>query len=108
LVFDAVTVNVYDVEPLKPETVIGLDEAEPVIPPGLEVAVNVVAVAPKVAGVNATVAVEEPVAVAVPIVGALGIAAEGLPLSKVKEALSKLVSVFNLFTDIKKSRFQRH
>jgi hypothetical protein len=47
LAFVAVTVNVYEVDPLKPETVIG-EEPVPVIPPGLEVAVNEVAVAPKV------------------------------------------------------------
>jgi hypothetical protein len=106
--FDAVTVNVYEVEPVKPETVIGLDDPVPVIPPGLDVAVYVVATAPKVAGVNATVAVLEPVAVAVPIVGVCGIAAEVLPLPNLKELLVRLVSVLSLFTDTMKSRFQKH
>jgi hypothetical protein len=49
-------------------------ESVPVIPPGLDVAVyEVIAVPPLLAGaVNATVAVVDPVAVAVPIVGAPG------------------------------------
>ena len=35
----AVIVNVYEVPPVRPETVIGLDEPVPVILPGLEVTV---------------------------------------------------------------------
>ena len=35
----AVTVNVYAVPFVKPDTVIGEDAADPVIPPGLDVAV---------------------------------------------------------------------
>ena len=101
----AVTVKVYEVEPLKPETVIGLDEAEPVIPLGLDVAVYVVAAAPKVAAVNATVAVVAPVAVAVPIVGVLGIAAEALPRLNLNELLLRLESVFILLIDTMQSRF---
>jgi hypothetical protein len=37
----ALTVNVYAVPLVKPETVIGLDVADPVNPPGLDVAVYV-------------------------------------------------------------------
>ena len=60
--------------PDKPLTVIGEDAPVPVIPPGLEVAVYVTAPAPKSVGaVNATVAVLDPVAVAVPIVGTPGL-----------------------------------
>jgi hypothetical protein len=56
----------------RPETVIGDDAPVPVMPPGLEVAVKDVATGPVAEGVKATVAVEEPVVVAVPIVGASG------------------------------------
>lgn len=42
--FVAVTVNVYAVPAVRPVTVIGEDEAVPVIPPGLDVAVYVVVV----------------------------------------------------------------
>jgi hypothetical protein len=64
---------VYVVPAVRPDTVIGLEALVPVIPPGLEVAVNVETAAPPVAlAVNATVAVEVPVFVAVPIVGACG------------------------------------
>jgi hypothetical protein len=42
------TVNVYAVPPVSPDTVIGLDVPEPVIEPGLESAVNVVAGPPLV------------------------------------------------------------
>jgi hypothetical protein len=45
LEFVAVTVNVYAVPLVKPETVIG-DEPVPVRPPGLDVAVNVAAAPP--------------------------------------------------------------
>jgi hypothetical protein len=48
--FVAVTVNVYDVPFVKPETVIG-DDPVPVRPPGLDVAVNVVIADPPVAPV---------------------------------------------------------
>jgi hypothetical protein len=62
---------------LKPDTVIVPEPAwlsVPVIPPGEDVAVYDVIVAPPLlaGAVNATVAVVEPVAVAVPIVGAPG------------------------------------
>jgi hypothetical protein len=76
--FVAVTVNVYKVDDCKPVTVTGEEEPVPVNPPGLEVAVNEVAVAPA-AGVNVTVAApllnERPVPtfVAVPIVGIPGL-----------------------------------
>jgi hypothetical protein len=67
------TVNVYAVFTVKPLTVIG-DVPVAVIPPGDEVAVYVIAPVPaSVGAVNATVAVVEPVAVAVPIVGAAGL-----------------------------------
>jgi hypothetical protein len=65
------TVKVYAVPAVRPETVIGLDEPVPVIEPGLETAVNVVAGPPLVATVYATVAKAAP-PVAVPSVGALG------------------------------------
>jgi hypothetical protein len=68
---DALTVKVYDVADVNPETVMG-DEPVPVTDPGVEVAVNVVPVPPVVAAVYATVAVLDPVAVALPIVGASG------------------------------------
>jgi hypothetical protein len=64
-------VNVYAVPAVSPDTVIGLDEPEPVIEPGLESAVNVVAGPPLVAAVYSTVADSAP-AVAVPTVGAEG------------------------------------
>jgi hypothetical protein len=63
---------------LKPVTVIG-EEPVPVTDPGFEVAVNDVAVAPKVAAVYVTVA-PKPDKVAVPIVGAFGIAADEKPV----------------------------
>ena len=63
---------------------------EPEPPAGLEVAVKELAVAPKVAAVYVTVAVVEPVDVAVPIVGAFGIAAEAAPIPILK-LLTKLV-----------------
>ena len=94
--FVAVTVNVYAVPPASPETVTGLDEPVPVIPLGLDVAVNEVAAPPKIAGVKATVAVVVPVAVAVPIVGASGRAAEVLPRLALNSVLLKLASVFIL------------
>jgi hypothetical protein len=75
--FVALTVNVYDVAAVKPDTVIVPEPAVasvPVILPGVDVAVyNVIVAPPLLAGaVYATVAVVEPVAVAVPIVGAPG------------------------------------
>jgi hypothetical protein len=65
----------------------------PVIELGLDVAVKVVAVAPKVAAVYVTVAVVAPVVVAVPIVGELGIAALALPTAKDKPVLKLLVVI---------------
>lgn len=106
--FPAVTLNVYAVEEDNPVIDIGEDEPLPVIEPGVDVAVNVVAVAPKVAGVKATVAVLDPVAVAVPIVGVLGIATEVFPLLNLNELLSKLESVLILLTDIRRFHFQMH
>ena len=64
------TVNVYAVPAVKPETVTGEDAPVPVIPPGLDVAVYPVMPDPVYVGaVNATDADKAP-AVAVPIVGA--------------------------------------
>ena len=70
----ALTLKVYVVFAVKPETVTGEDAPEPVLHPGLEVAVYEVMLALPVSegAVNATVAVVAPVAVAVPIVGAPG------------------------------------
>ena len=65
------------VDPVNPVTVMG-EIPVAVIEPGVEVAVNVVAVPPVVEAVYATVAVVEPVAVAVPIVGASGTSAIGV------------------------------
>jgi hypothetical protein len=72
LAFVAVTVKVYEVPADNPDTEMGLDALVPVIPPGDEVAVNVVTVEPPVApAVKGTDAVD-PLSVAVPIVGAWG------------------------------------
>ena len=69
-----VTENVYAVLPANPVTVKGDVVPAPVSPPGEEVAVYEIEPAPKSVGaVNATVAVLDPVAVAVPIVGAPGL-----------------------------------
>jgi hypothetical protein len=77
--FVANTTNVYDVLAVNPLTVIVPDPAwfnVPVIPPGDETAVyDVIGAPPSLAGaVNDTVAVDVPVAVAVPMVGAPGLA----------------------------------
>ena len=65
---------------VNPVTVMGEVALEPEPPTGLEVTVKVVALAPNVAAVKATVAVVAPVSVAVPIVGAVGTATEATPL----------------------------
>jgi hypothetical protein len=69
----------------------------PVIPPGEDVAVyNVIVAPPLLAGaVNATVAVVEPVAVAVPIVGAPGTVAatEAVEFEFADTAATELVAV---------------
>jgi hypothetical protein len=75
---DALTVKVYPVDAVNPATVMG-DEPVPVNDPGVEVAVNVVAVPPVVAAVYVTVALEESTAVAVPIVGISGTSAIATP-----------------------------
>jgi hypothetical protein len=69
----AVTVNVYAVPIVNPDTVIGEPDPVPIIPPGDDVAVyTVIALPPSFAGgVKVTVTVPMP-AVAVPIVGAPG------------------------------------
>ena len=71
----AVTVKVYEVFAVSPDTDIGEEALLPVIPPGFDVAVyEVIAASPKSAGpVNGTDAVS-PLTVAVPIVGANGTA----------------------------------
>jgi hypothetical protein len=71
----AVTVKVYEVEAVKPVTDIGDVALEPLPPEGVEVIKKLVAAGPLPAAVKVTVAVVDPVAVAVPIVGALGTAA---------------------------------
>ena len=70
-VFDAVTVNVYAVPFVRPETVIG-DAPVPVRLPGVDVAVYVTPPEPTEPAVYVTVANALP-AVAVPMVGALGL-----------------------------------
>jgi hypothetical protein len=73
---EAVTVNVYAVFDVSPVTVIG-DAPEPVPPEGLDVTVNVTTPEPRFVGaVYVTVAVVEVTAVAVPIVGAPGVAGQ--------------------------------
>lgn len=69
-----VTVKVYEVPAVSPETVIGDEDDEPVIDPGLDVAtyVTVPPLPVKEGGVNATVAVVALVAVAIPTVGTPG------------------------------------
>jgi hypothetical protein len=81
IAFVAVTVNVYAVPLLKPETVIGDEAPVPVIPLGLDVTVKpVIAEPPLLAGaVKVTDAVAFP-AVAVPIVGASGGLAPAPPI----------------------------
>jgi hypothetical protein len=75
----AVTVNVYEVTGESPVTVIGDEAPLPVTPPGDEVAVYVTVPAPKSVGaVKATVAVDDPVAVAVPMVGVPGLLGQTL------------------------------
>jgi hypothetical protein len=81
--FVAVTVKVYAVEGDRPVTEIVPEPAcviDVVIPPGEDVAVYEVIVAPplEVGAVNETVAVVDPVAVAVPIVGAPGAVVGGV------------------------------
>jgi hypothetical protein len=76
--FVAVTVNVYAVPPVSPETVMVPADAPdrvPVFPPGLDVAVYfVIGVPPLDAGaVNATVAVVFPVTVTAPMPGFPGV-----------------------------------
>jgi hypothetical protein len=72
------TVNVYEVASESPVTVIGLLLDVPVIEPGVEVAVNVVAVPPVVAAVKGTEAVV-PEALTVPIAGLSGTSAIATP-----------------------------
>jgi hypothetical protein len=74
IAFVAVTVNVYEVPVVNPETVMGEDAPVPVMLPGLDVAVYPVIVEPPLSdgAVNVTVASLLVPAVAVPIVGAPG------------------------------------
>ena len=72
------TVKVYAVPAVKPLTVIGEVDDVPVIDPGVDVAVYVIAPTPRSAGaVKATVADSAP-AVAVPMVGAPGLRGHAL------------------------------
>jgi hypothetical protein len=106
LAFAAVTVKVYEVDELRPEIVIG-DEPVPVAPPGLAVAVKVVAVAPITDAVYATVAVEALVAVATPIVGGIGLATDVLPRLALNSVLLRLASVFILLIGTMQSPLPR-
>jgi len=68
----AVTLKVYEVPFVRPDTTIGLEVPVPVIPPGVEVTVYPVMTAPPLPfGVNVTLALALPL-VAVPMVGACG------------------------------------
>jgi len=104
LALAAVTVNVYATLPVSPETVIGLDALLPVKPPGDDVAVYDVAVAPKILAVKGTVAVK-PLTVTVPVVGTLGIAADAAPLLILKLFFILLPSD-SLFDAITKFHFR--
>ena len=69
----AFTVNVYAVPFVSPDTVTGLDAAEPVNPPGLDVAVyEVIALPPFDAGAEKLTVAEALPAVAITPVGAPG------------------------------------
>ena len=92
---DALTVNVYEVIGVNPATVMG-DEPVPVSDPGVEVAVNVVPVPPVFAAVYATVALLDPVAVALPIVGASGTSAIATPDLVTPDVFALLI-LANLF-----------
>lgn len=83
----AVIVNVYDVLGSRPVTEMGDVVPVAVIPPGLDVTVYPVIAEPplEVGAVNSTVAVVDPVFVAVPIVGASG-ATEGVTSTEVDAA----------------------
>jgi hypothetical protein len=87
--FVAVTVNVYAVDAVNPETVIGDELPDTVIPPGDEVTVYVViALLPLLDGaVKLTVAVVCPVEVAVTDVGAPGAVAAVTEIDAVPEPL---------------------
>jgi hypothetical protein len=81
IAFVAVTVNVYAVPLLKPETVIGLEPPDAVTPPGLDVTVKlVIAEPPLFAGAEKVTDAEALPAVAVPIVGASGGLAPAPPI----------------------------
>ena len=79
----AVTVKVYGVPGVRPDTTMGLDAAVPVSPLGEDVAVKAVMAAPPLnAGVvNDNVALALP-GIAVPMVGALGMVAAGPPIKE--------------------------
>jgi hypothetical protein len=81
IAFVAVTVNVYAVPLVKPETVIGDEAPVPVIPLGLDVTVKlVIADPPLFAGAEKVTDAELEPAVAVPIVGASGALAPAPPI----------------------------
>jgi hypothetical protein len=81
IAFVAVTVNVYAVPLLKPETVNGLEPPVAVKPPGLDVTVKpVIAEPPLSAGAEKVTDAEASPPVAVPIVGASGGLAPAPPI----------------------------
>ena len=72
--FVALTLNVYEVQAVNPDTVTGEEADVPVMHPGVEVAVYVVIAAlPVSAGAVNVIDALSPEAVAVPIVGAPGL-----------------------------------
>jgi hypothetical protein len=93
--FVAVTVKVYAVAAVNPETVIGLVAEVPVNEPGVDVAVKVVIAEPPVApAVNATeTVVPVPPSVAVPIVGACGTVVAVMLVDALEEGLAPVVFV---------------
>jgi len=88
--FVPLTLKVYAVPEVRPETVIG-DEPVPVIEPGVEVAVKVVTVPPVTAAVYVTVAVVAVAAVAVPIVGASGTSEIAVPVLVMPDVFALLI-----------------
>jgi hypothetical protein len=81
IAFVAVTVNVYEVPLVKPETVIGDEPPVPVAPPGLAVTVNpVIAEPPLFAGAEKATDAEVLPGVATTLVGASGGLAPAPPI----------------------------
>jgi len=88
IAFVALTVNIYAVPFESPDIVIGLDAAEPVKPPGVDVAVyEVIALPPFDAGAEKFTVAEASPAVAVTPVGAPGgVTVEGVTLFEAADA----------------------